>query len=101
MSLSEILVILIITLLILKPKDIPIIIKTTQQLIGYLRNLTAEFSSHLHNSQDNNCDTQDEIKFYLQKIIDINGTYEGDYSIKHLKSKYHELIQLKVQELQK
>ncbi|WP_341763993.1 DUF2672 domain-containing protein [Candidatus Tisiphia endosymbiont of Beris chalybata] len=46
--------------------------------------------------EDNRIENSPEqLNFYLERIINMQGYYEGDYSLKNLKAKHKELIELK------
>jgi hypothetical protein len=114
MSLSGIIIVLIVSIFVIKPEDIEVIIRKARLLVEYALDLKREITSHLnidiitnevqqhksidHYAHDANCNTKDEIEFYLQKIININGHYEGDYTLEQVKSQYYKLVQLKIQQ---
>lgn len=101
MSLGEMLVVVIVSLLVIKPEDIPIILKQIHHIKSYFTKLKSEFINQL-NKELKNEDSEEalqnleELNLYLQKIISLEGRYEGDYSKEKLKAKYHQLIQQKI-----
>lgn len=107
MSLEEILVVLVVAILVMKPQDIAVIIKQLKRFKHQIRDMQNTALSYIDDefkkidevSQDNlQQDDVEEINFYLEKIINIDGKYEGDYSAQHIKAKYRELIQQKIDE---
>ena len=112
MSLSGIIVVFIVGIFVIKPEDIEVIIRKARLLVEYVLDLKREITSHLNidiiakevkqnhsiDHHDANCNIKDEMQFYLQKIININGHYEGDYTLEQVKSQYYKLVQLKIQE---
>jgi Sec-independent protein translocase protein TatA len=101
MSLEEILVIIIVAILLIKPEDLPIIFTKIQSFQQYLAALKRDLYSSLNHITKESValkqDTQ-EINFYLHRIIDIVGFYDGDYSIESLKTRYNELVQQALEE---
>ena len=98
MSMGEVLVIILIAILLIKPKDIPIIIDKVKDCAKFFRKLKAEIFSHFDNelnAQDkllqDEFEQVDRINFYLEKIIQIEGKYEGNYDIDSIKDKYFAL----------
>ncbi len=99
MSLSEILVVILVAILVAKPEDIPVIIKKIQKFKLYISNIKDQALSYL--TEDVKIDdiildhSPEQLNFYLERIINMQGHYEGDYSLKELKARHNELIQLK------
>jgi len=100
MSLGEILVILLIAMLITKPEDIPIIIKKIQELKLYCTNFKNQALHYITNDLEINADilasNPEQLNFYLEKIINLQGYYDGNYSLQELKMTYDELIKQKI-----
>lgn len=96
MSLSEFFVVCIIALILIKPGDLPLLLRKLQKCKQYLFKIKQDVASYFHIElkKDDTLVEYDvsEINFYLEKIINIDGQYEGEYSIDALKSRYHELI---------
>ncbi len=98
MSLGEILVVAVIALLVTKPEDIPVIIQHIRQLREAFSNITNKAFISLSQRLETTAlekilpENTDEINFYLQKIIAIQGQYQGEYTLERIKAKYHELI---------
>jgi hypothetical protein len=93
LSMSEILVILIICVLVLKPEDIPIIAKKFIEFKNYIFGIKDEIVAKIH--QEVYSDIEDDIadiNQYLEKIIEIEGKYDGDYNLTSVKKKYINLI---------
>ena len=102
MSLGEMLVVMLVALLVMKPEDIPTIIKKFRALRMYFSNIKNQTLSYIKKElefdDDLLKDDFEELNFYLQKIINIEGHYDGDYSVPKLKAKYNELIKSKINE---
>ena len=100
MSIGEMLVILIVAILVMKPEDIPLLLKKTRQLKLYILQLRKDLKDHL---DDNIINDQEllksditEINLYLQKISDMGRHYIGDYSLDDIKTKYQSIIMQEV-----
>ena len=70
-------------LFVIKPDDIPIIIKQIKKIKSYLIN---------NSEQINNSLEIEQLNFYIQKIISIEGCYDGDYNLIAVKEKYNKLV---------
>lgn len=78
MSLIQTLIVLFIGLFVIKPADIPILINKIKKIKSYFSNVE---SSEV-----------EQLNFYIQKIISIEGYYDGDYNLVAIKEKYNKLI---------
>jgi len=100
MSIGEILVILIVALLVIKPEDIPIITKKLLYFRTYITNLKNEIFEGVAEelpSDSKLIDKElDEFNFYLEKIIKIEGNYHGEYELSALKKRYNKLVEDKI-----
>ena len=105
MSLFEILVILVVSLLVLKPKDVPQIISKLKELRAFVTTTKKEFLSHFDldvnqdaskNSLINLDDQMEQMNFYLEKIGDLNSEYKGEYSLESVKEHYRKLMNQKI-----
>ena len=102
MSISEILVICLIAIFVLKPEDIPRIAQALSALKSYFDKIKNDLLAHfdtdaLHNSK---LDTE-AVNFYLEKIANMGHKYEGGYSLEEVKNKYFEILQNKMNDLVK
>ncbi|WP_375327221.1 DUF2672 domain-containing protein [Candidatus Tisiphia endosymbiont of Nemotelus uliginosus] len=99
MSLGELLVVILVAIIVTRPGDIPIIITKIQQLKLYFSGIQNKIRSYI--TQDIGMDNSmlenspEQLNFYLERIINMQGYYEGDYSLNNLKAKHNELIKLK------
>ncbi len=82
MSPTQILIVLLIGLFVIKPDDIPMLIKQIKKIKSYFSN----------NGQTNDISEMEQLNFYIQKIISIEGCYDGDYSLVQIKEKYTKLV---------
>lgn len=78
MSLTQTLIVLFIGLFVIKPDDIPMLMKQIKQIKSYFSNVG---SSEV-----------EQLNFYIQKIINIEGYYDGDYNLAAMKEKYNKLV---------
>jgi Sec-independent protein translocase protein TatA len=98
MSLGELLVIGVICILVIKPEDLPVIFKKIARIRRSFKDAMSNFTTDImdRNLIDSNISLPDDIErinFYLQKITDLGGNYDGEYSLEQIKAKYHALIQ--------
>lgn len=107
MSLAEILVVLLVAGLVIKPNDIQMLLKKFREIKKQIYDVQNNIISYIENenegSQRKNADEfklvdVEAMNYYLKKIISISGKYEGDYSFHDIKQKYNQLI---TQEIQK
>lgn len=82
MSLTQILIVLFIGLFIIKPDDIPMLIKQIKKIKSYFSN----------NEQTLDLLEIEQLNFYIQKIISIERYYDSDYNLVKIKEKYNELV---------
>jgi Sec-independent protein translocase protein TatA len=100
MSFGELCVVAIVAIIIMKPEDLPIIIKK----IKYARKYIAHFKTEIINYFDKELRIDhkeleqdvDEINSYIKKIINLGSDYEGDYSLEDVKDKYKRLVTEKI-----
>jgi Sec-independent protein translocase protein TatA len=91
MSLFELLVVLIVAFLVLKPEDVPHIAKKLKDCYNFFTATKAEITSYLDLSQKPSIkvdDDIDQINFYLEKIANLGGKYEGEYSLTEIRDYY-------------
>lgn len=78
MSLIQTLIVLFIGLFVIKHDDIPMIINQIKKIKSYFSNVDSS--------------VVEQLNFYIQKIISIEGHYDGDYNLVAIKEKYNKLI---------
>lgn len=102
MSLGEMLVVVLVAIMVMKPSDIPVILDKIRQLKSYFLNTKEEVISYINKEIEINdkdiVEDISEINFYLEKIISINGHYDGTYDLEKLKTKHQELIKDKIEQ---
>ena len=105
MSIGEILVVLIVALLVIKPGDIVVIAKKLLYFRNYITNLKNEIFEGVTTelAVDSKLIEQelDEFNFYLEKIIKIAGNYDGEYKLSALKERYNKLLEDKIKNNEK
>lgn len=104
LSWGEIIIIILVGLLVVKPTDIPVIIKKIKYLKNHFINIKTTALSYVSEELDITSFESspkeleqeqlnpEQLNFYLQKIIDIQGHYNGDYTLIALKTTYNELV---------
>lgn len=104
MSIFEILVVLIVSLLVVKPEDIPQIAKKLKELRSFITNTKKEIFAHFDtdikktnkNSSENLDIQMEQMNFYLEKISDLGTEYQGEYSLESVKEHYRKLMNKKI-----
>lgn len=97
MSLGELLVIAIVSLLVLKPEDLPKVFRRLKEWKDFIDDTKRSIIEKL-DINDNFKEAGDlekdigQINFYLAKISALGEEYEGDYALKPIKNYYHTLI---------
>lgn len=87
MSLTELLIIMLVGLVVLKPADLKSVIKGVRNFTRYLSKLKDEIFASIDDTED-----QEQINNYMKKILTISGKYEGDYDLPSIKAYYHKLL---------
>lgn len=103
MSLFELLVVFLVIFLVLKPEDLPKVIKKLKELRAFITNAKSEIAHYLDitNEAKELDEDIEKINFYLEKIASMGAEYQGEYSIEAIKAYYHSLIKSKIQEINK
>ncbi len=105
MSLFELLLIVIISLLVMKPEDIPKILAKIREIKSFISGTKQEIMSHLDvdntklSKKSISTDLEDEMEqmnFYLQKIANLDSEYDGEYSLPLIKDHYRKLVKDKM-----
>jgi len=94
MSFTEIALIIIVALVVIKPEDIPSIFKKIKELYKYIASIKKQFDREINKimEEDKTSDEAEKINFYLKKIMDLGESYTGDYSLSDVKAQYHQII---------
>ncbi|MGI4776277.1 MAG: hypothetical protein ACRYE9_05120 [Janthinobacterium lividum] len=107
MSFSELTVVLIVAVLVMKPKDILALLKKFKQVKSYLLSAKSDITSYLDDivdlekEHDDIIDDREEINLYLQKILALGENYNGNYNSYEVKQAYHRLVRKIVAEKKK
>ena len=100
MSFGELCIVAIVAIVIMKPEDLPVIISKFKYARKYIARLKAEivgyFDEQLQIDDKELEKDVHEINLYLKKIISLNGSYDGDYSLEDIKDKYKQLVKQKI-----
>lgn len=100
MSFGELCVVAIVAIIIMKPEDLPIIIKKIKYARKYIAHLKIEiinyFDKELRIDHKELEQDVDEINSYIKKIINLGSDYKGDYSLEDVKDKYKRLVTEKI-----
>ena len=105
-SYSEMIVIAIVILCVIKPKDIThikTIVKSILEIFNDIKILIHDVIDKIdtkysikdqrNNKTDIfNIDHADEINFYISKIIDLGQIYEGEYDLSKIRKYYYEIL---------
>ncbi len=106
MSLFELLLIVIISLLVMKPEDIPKILAKIREIKSFVTNTKQEIMSHIDLDLDTTSSKKhkshplehemEQMNFYLEKIANLDSEYEGTYSLPSIKEHYRKLVKDKM-----
>lgn len=98
MSFSELIIILIVIVLVIKPEDLPSIFKQIRKFRSYFTDTKNEILSQMNISLDGNelGQNQDEINDYLKKISDMGSHYNGEYDLDKIRKHYENLLEEKI-----
>ena len=95
MSFSELLVVFFVGVFLIKPADIPTIYKKLREIFLYFNTVKNEILKELDklapDTKDDH-DSREQINFYLQKIMELDEVYNGDYSLNDVRAFYHRLL---------
>jgi Sec-independent protein translocase protein TatA len=93
MSFSELVIVVLIGLIVLKPEDIPSVIKQVQNFFNYISSLRKEIEKEFLDATKSSAPEEiDNINFYMAKISKLGETYTGEYNLQSIKAFYHKLI---------
>lgn len=95
MSFSELLVVILILFVVLKPEDIPKLAGFLKSLHKSIFKIKSQFKKEFLDISDKvafDPKDKDTINFYLTKISELGSEYEGDYDINKVKSFYHKIL---------
>jgi Sec-independent protein translocase protein TatA len=92
MSLTEILLVVILGVFVLKPTDLKIIGRTIGNILSYINKLKNEIFSSIEEETGTTTKDQKQINDYMMKILQLSGKYEGDYNLASVKAYYHKLL---------
>lgn len=95
MSFSEIIIVIIVAIIIIKPEDLPYIIRQIKKIRRFFYNIKDEFlgaiDQNLLENDDSNAETE-AINKYIEKILSLGEKYEGNYNLKDIREFYHKLL---------
>jgi Sec-independent protein translocase protein TatA len=96
MSLFELLVIFIVAFLVVKPEDLPKIIKKIKEFNRFFTKTKQDIISHFDPDANEHDvvikDEIDQINFYLEKIASLGSEYEGEYSLEKIRDHHRKLV---------
>lgn len=90
MSLSEVAIITLVGLFVLKPNDLKQLARSFKNLVSYASKIKQEIFDSI--TEDESEEDKERINNYLAKIIKLSGKYEGKYDLPSVKAHYHKLI---------
>ncbi len=90
LSFGEILLILLVAILILKPEDLPSIMKYFLRLKKQIFHIKEYFGKVFHEIEEKtlNKDEINEMNEYVKKIQELGLAYDGEYNTKDLRKYY-------------
>jgi Protein of unknown function (DUF2672) len=94
MSTSELIVVIAIAVVVMKPEDIKLVLQKLYNIKNYINKIKNNIWQDLGLDQNIASPLEDEAKelnFYLKKIIDADGNYDGDYSLNSIKDRYEKI----------
>lgn len=95
MSMFELLVIFMVAFFVMKPEDLPLIIEKIRDFYNFLTRAKMEISSYFDLDQKDDIVTDnnlEQINFYLEKIANLGGKYDGKYSVNKIRDHYQKLV---------
>ncbi len=98
MSLGELAIIAIVAIFVIKPEDLPAIMNYIKKARRYFSDLKKEAMASLDKEEPEIMENSEEINYYLQRIISLEGSYEGEYSLDRVKAKYKEIVKKTLKE---
>lgn len=85
-SFSELLIVAVVTLLVVKPEDIPGILRTIGKGLGKLRELSREWANLLEEAQKQS--GMDDLKREMKTVIDLEGKEREAYPVEDMEALY-------------
>lgn len=109
-SYSELVIIVLVSLFVMKPKDIVYIkniFKSVRDIFDNAKNVVFDAVEKL-DDQDNTIDHKRidqnkqidhtcEINFYISKITSLGSTYEGEYDLHKIRKRYYEILKEQIE----
>lgn len=98
MGISEIIVIILVAIILVKPEDIPKLAKKLKQARSYFTDIKSEIISQIDLGEDQKFaeQDQDKINYYLEKIASYGETYDGEYDLNQIKKRYDAIVSKKI-----
>lgn len=100
MGISELAVIILVVIILVKPDDIPKLAKKLKQIRSYFVNIRSEIISQIdidsNESQQFVEEDQNKINYYLEKIASYGEVYEGEYDLNLIKKRFDDVVSKKV-----
>ena len=95
MSGGEIIIILLVLILIIKPEDLPKLLSIFRKIKMYFDVLQSEVSQCMSEIEQEAIQLTEEekINIYLARIIDLGYVYEGELNFKEIQQFYYKLLQ--------
>jgi len=82
LSLSEIIIIVVITLIVVKPEDVPGIMRSLGKALGKVKEMAREFTSAISDvSKDTGLS---EVKSELREVVDLEGNIREAYDVSEI-----------------
>lgn len=96
-SFGELGVIAVVALLVIKPEDLPRLMRSflrAKRLLTQTMNGAKSFIADIASLEEGKrcVEDLDQINFYLKKILSLAGEYKGEYRLDEVKRAYHKLM---------
>ena len=101
MSLFELLVILLVGFLVIKPEDLPKIFVKIKELRSFMTDTKNVIINHIDPKLESIEDDMEQMNYYLEKIAKIGSEYEGEYSLQAIKDYYRNLVKKRIKQEEK
>lgn len=105
MGMLELLVIFVVTIILVKPEDIPKIAQKIKQVRAYFTKGKADILSYLDidavgsGQEKLTLEDQDKINYYLEKIASHGESYNGEYDLEKIKDYFNSIVSNKLKDL--
>lgn len=104
LSFAEIFVVLVVSILLIKPSDMPKIARIVKKVFYYIDNIKDSVKREFTNIAQDSTDVDliegediDKINYYMKQICSHGGSYSGEYNLKSIKKEFLKIANQKQQ----